>query len=169
MRRAIMGIVALLAGLGSARADDEWRVSTSGLGPARIGMTLAEASQALHMKLVADGPIDSHACYYVRTEPVIEGLWLMVSKGRVVRFDVDAPGVKTRSGLGVGDTEAHVIEVLGPSVEVTPHKYLGPNGNYVTIWSSTRQSAVRFETYLGKVTSFYAGRVPEVNHIEGCA
>lgn len=168
MRRWIICVMALFTGLGTASADD-WRVSTSGFGPARIGMTLTEASQALQVDLVAEGAIDSPDCHYVRPEPMIEGLTIMVSRGRVVRFDVGAPGVRTRSGLGVGDTEARIIEILGPSVEVTPHKYLAPDGNYLTIWSSSRRSAVRFETHLGRVTSFYSGRVPEVNQVEGCS
>lgn len=86
-----------------------------------------------------------------------------------MRFDVSAPGIKTLSRLSVGDTEARVMEVFGRSVKVTPHKYLAPDRNYLTIWSSNRQSAVRFEAHLGKVTSFYAGRVPEVGYVEGCS
>ncbi len=168
MRRWIICLAALLTALETAGADDR-RVSTSGFGPARIGMTLTEASRALQAELVADGAIDNAECYYVRPEPMIEGLSIMASRGRVARFDVDAPGIKTRSGLGVGDTEARIVAILGQAVEITPHKYLAPDGNYLTIWSSTRRSAVRFETHLGKVTSFYAGRVPEVGYVEGCS
>jgi hypothetical protein len=157
-----------MAALLTAQAE-EWRLSTSGFGPARIGMTLTEAAQALHTGLVVDGEVDSPACYYVKPEPEIKGLTIMVSRGRVVRFDINAPGIKTLSGLGVGDTESRVIETLGPAIEVTPHHYLAPDGNYLTVWSSNRQSALRFETHLGKVTSIYAGRVPEVRHVEGCS
>ncbi|MCI0622389.1 MAG: hypothetical protein L0387_12135 [Acidobacteria bacterium] len=151
-----------------ARAN-EWRVSTAGLGPARVGMTLAEASRALRVDLVPDGAIDSPKCSYVTPQPEIKGLTIMVSRGRVVRFDVNAPGLKTLGGISVGDTESRIMEVYGSSVEITPHKYLAPDGNYLTIWSSDRRSAVRFETHLGKVTSFYAGRVPEVRYVEGCS
>lgn len=159
---------AMFAMLGAVSAE-EWRISTSGLGPVKIGMTVAEAAQALRRELVVDGEIDSPRCYYVKSKPPIVGLAIMVSHGRVVRFDVTAPGITTLSGLGVGDPEARVIEVLGPSLEVTPHKYLAPEGNYLTLWSKNRRFAVRFETHLGKVTSFYAGRLPEVRHVEGCA
>jgi hypothetical protein len=58
---------------------------------------------------------------------------------------------------------------LLPSVEVTPHKYVAPDGNYLTVWSTNHKAAVRFETLQGKVTSFYAGRVPEVEYVEGCS
>lgn len=47
MQRWIM-CMALFTALETASADD-WRVSTSGFGTARIGMTLTKASQALHV------------------------------------------------------------------------------------------------------------------------
>lgn len=169
MRHAIIAAAALLASAGTASADENWRITTAGYGPAKIGMSVEEASQALGMKLVSDGPVDTPECHYLRPEPAVEGLWFMVSNGRVVRVEVNAPGITTKSGLAVGDSEGRVKEVLGSSVEVTPHKYVAPDGNYLTIWSSNHKSAVRFETLLGKVTSFYAGRVPEVEYVEGCS
>jgi hypothetical protein len=168
MRRVILATVMLLVGADIAAADD-WRITTAGYGPARIGMSVEEASNALGMKLVSDGPVDTPECHYLRPEPAVEGLWFMVSNDRVVRIEVNAPGIKTRSGLGVGDAEDRIKEALGSSLEVTPHKYVAPDGNYLTIWSSNHKSAVRFETLLGKVTSFYAGRVPEVEYVEGCS
>lgn len=165
MRRWIICIVALFTALEAASADD-WRVSTSGFGPARIGMTLTEASQALRADLVTDGKIDSSECYYVKPKPAIKGLTIMVSRGRVLGFDVYEPGIKTLSGLGIGDTKARIIKVLGQSVKVTP---LAPDGNYLTIWSSNRKFAVRFEMHLDKVTSFSTGQVPEAMHVEGCS
>ena len=154
--------------MGAANAED-WRITSAGYGPAKIGMSVAEASKALGMKLVAEGPVDNPECHYLRPEPAIDGLWFMVSNDRVVRIEVNAPSIKTRSGLGVGDSEAHVKQVLGSAVEVTPHKYVAPNGNYLTLWTSNHKAAVRFETLQGKVTSFYAGRKPEVEYVEGCS
>jgi hypothetical protein len=153
-----------------AHAADDFRLSTLGYGPARFGMTLDEAAHALGVELMVDGEMDEPLCYYARPIPAIEGLMVMLSQGRVVRFDVGAPGIRTRSGLGIGDSEAHVLDVLrAQSVEVTPHKYVAPDGNYLTVWSSDRRAAVRFETLNGKVTSFYAGQVPQVTYVEGCS
>jgi len=168
MRHAFLAIVILLTGMQAATAED-WRITTAGYGPAKIGMSVAAASKALGMKLVSEGPVDNPECHYLRPEPAVEGLWFMISKDRVVRVEVNAGGIKTRSGLGIGDGEARVKELFGPAVEVTPHKYLAPDGDYLTIWSSDHKSAVRFETLQGKVTSFYAGRVPEVEYVEGCS
>jgi hypothetical protein len=165
--RGLLLAVFLVAGATTVAADD-LRITTAGYGPAKIGMTVAEASAALGMKLVSEGPVDEPSCHYMRPEPAVEGLWFMISDDRVVRIEVNAPGIKTRSGLGVGDSEARVKELL-PSAEVTPHKYVAPDGNYLTVWRADRKAAVRFETLQGKVTSFYAGRVPEVEYVEGCS
>ena len=165
--RGLLLAVALLAGAGSALADD-WRITTAGYGPAKIGMTVAEASAALGLKLVSEGPVDEPSCHYMRPEPAVEGLWFMISDDHVVRVEVTTAGIKTRSGLGVGDSEARVKELL-PSAEVTPHKYVAPDGNYLTVWSANHKAAVRFETLQGKVTSFYAGQVPQVDYVEGCS
>ena len=145
MRHPFLATVILLTGTQAASAEG-WRITTAGYGPARIDMTVAQASKALGTKLVSDGPINDPACHYMRPEPAVEGLWFMISNDHVVQVEVLAPGVTTRSGLGVGNSEDRVKEVLGFAVEVTPHKYLAPDGNYLTIWSSDRKSAYRFET-----------------------
>lgn len=172
MRRGILCVLALLTGVGPAagaetRADD-WRVTTAGYGPVKIGMSVEAASQALGAKLVSDGPIDTPECHYLRPDPAVDGLWFMVSNDVVVRVEVNAPGIQTRSGAAVGDPEERLKELF-PQAEVTPHKYVAPEGNYLTVWSASHEAAVRFETYQGKVTSFYAGRVPEVEYVEGCS
>lgn len=172
MRRGILYETVLLMAIGSAAIPEawaeDWRITTAGYGPVKIGMSVEAASQALGAKLVSDGPIDTPECHYLHPDPPVEGLWFMISNDIVVRIEVNAPGVKTRSGLAVGDTEERVKELF-PQAEVTPHKYVAPDGNYLTIWAASRKAAVRFETYQGKVTSFYAGRVPEVEYVEGCS
>ena len=172
MRRGILyGAVLIATGSAASIPEawaDDWRITTAGYGPVRIGMSVEAAAQALGAKLVSDGPIDSPECHYLRPEPAVEGLWFMISDDVVVRVEVNAPGVKTRSGVAVGDTEERV-KALFPQAEVTPHKYVAPDGSYLTVWASSRKAAVRFETYQGKVTSFYAGRVPEVEYVECCS
>lgn len=168
MRRTVLLAASFLISAAAFAAADGWRITTAGYGPVKIGMRVADAQRALGAKLVAEGPVDNAECHYLRPEPAIEGLWFMISDGRVVRIEVNAPGITTRSGVGVGDSEARVKEVL-PSAEVTPHKYVAPDGNYLTVWTRDRTAAVRFETLQGKVTSFYAGQVPQVEYVEGCS
>jgi hypothetical protein len=165
---SIVTLLLLVLAAADAAAADDWRITTAGYGPVKIGMSVEQAAQALGTKLVAEGPVDDPECHYVRPDPEVEGLWFMVSNDHVVRIEVTAAGITTKSGLGVGDSEDRVKEQL-PSVEVMPHKYVAPDGNYLTVWSANHKAAVRFETLQGKVTSFYAGQVPQVEYVEGCS
>ena len=153
-----------------ATADDR-RISTSGYGPARLGMSVDEAARALGVKLRNVDPaiFDDPACIYVSPEPDIAGLLIMVSNGVVVRFDVSEGGsIKTRSDLGIGDLEDKVLSTLGPAVVIEPHFYGGSKNHYLTVWSAYRESAVRFETENGRVARFYVGLDPQVTLPEGC-
>lgn len=146
-----------------------WRLSTAGFGDIPIGARVADAARLLNAKLVVDGEKLTPACYYVRPEPPIKGLTMMVSNARIVRFDVTEPGIRTPSGIAVGDPETTVIKRLGTAVKVTPHHYLAPAGHYLTVWSSDHRTAVRFETHAGTITAFYAGLASAVMQVEGCA
>jgi hypothetical protein len=95
----------------------------------------------------------------------------MVVDGKIARVDVRAPSpVKTRSGAGIGDTEAQV-QALYPPLEVSAHKYV-PDGHYLTFVPDDPADAdlrLIFETDGSKVTQFRSGRLPEVAYVEGCS
>lgn len=160
----------LLAGAVAAGIDlADWRISTEGFGPVKIGMTVEQASRQIHRELVLEYDQVSHDCYYMRPDPPIEGVAFMVSHGRISRIDVMSPGIRTQSGLRVGDEEAKAMSVLGPSTEVAAHEYLDSAGKYLTVWTSDRSKGVRVETFEGKVIKYYAGWAREVGYTEGCS
>ena len=78
----------------------------------------------------------------------------MVVDGKIARVDVRAPSpVKTRSGAGIGDTEAQV-QALYPPLEVSAHKYV-PGGHDLTFVPDDPADAdfrLIFETDGSKVT-----------------
>jgi hypothetical protein len=145
--RGLLLAIALLAGAGGARAADDWRITTAGYGPAKIGMTVAEASAALGTKLVSEGPVDEPSCHYMRPEPAVEGLWFMISDDHVVRVEVTTAGVRPAAGSASATTRRGGRE-LPPASDA--HKYVAPDGNYLTVWSAGRKAAVRFETLQGR-------------------
>jgi hypothetical protein len=61
-----------------------------------------------------------------------------------------------------------VLSTLGAAVVIEPHLYSGSENHYLTLWSASRKSAVRFETEDGKVARFYVGLDPQVRAVEGC-
>ncbi len=147
-------------------ADDSWVVREDGAGPVRIGMTLAQLNAVLHEKFLKPAAKDDQACFYVdpKSQPKI---LLMMEDGRLARVDVKGPGVFTSTGIQVGDTEKHALQVYCRRMKTEPHKYID-NGHYLTAKSTDGFYGIRFETEDGKITSYYAGRYGAIQYVEGC-
>ena len=141
-----------------------WVVTAEGAGPIRAGMTLAEAAAASPVQLSAKR--DWSECTYIEPSPAPEGLMFMVLDGRIARADVMTPEVPTAEGVRVGDSEARIYGAYGDdNVVRAPHKYT--EGSYLTIAPDPNHRLV-FETDGSRVTRFRAGRLPEVEWVEGC-
>jgi hypothetical protein len=156
---------AAVVGVDSAGA---WRLSETGIGPVRVGMTVAEAAAALP-DAGGSHPV-TEECAYVGLSGLPAGVSLMTVGGRIVRVDVDdSSAVATARGARVGWTEAQVLAAY-PGARVEPHKY--DDGHYlVAIPGAPADTLHRivFETARGVVTRFRGGVVPEVEYVEGCS
>jgi hypothetical protein len=154
----------------SARADTAMTVTATGYGPLRIGMTVANAATALKSPIPTTVGLDT-ACAYVRIANAPAGMRIMVVRGLVARIEVDSSEVPTGLGVRVGDPEARVREMYGPRLTTQPHKYLA-NGHYLTVAPvppTDSNFRLIFETNGQRVTTYRAGRLPEVQWLEGCA
>ena len=154
----------------AAAADsspESWRLSETGIGPVRVGMTVAEAAAALSLPPAAP---DTQDCAYVGLGGLPAGVSLMTEGGRIVRVDVDdSSSVATARGARVGWTEARVL-ALYPGARVEPHKY--EDGHYLVVIPGAPADTVHrivFETARGVVTRFRGGVVPAVEYVEGCS
>ncbi len=146
------------------------KVSTAGLGPVKIGMTVRRAQRAGHVDLVSQGP-GLGDCRYVRPRNRRIRASFMVIKGRIARVDVAQRGIETLTGFTVGASARAVRAAFGDRLRVTRHAYV-PDGAYLEYVPRDRLDAGRrviFETDGSRVTSIRAGRLPEVRYIEGCA
>ena len=144
-------------------------LSVEGLGQLQVGMTLTEA---VNMGLVNERPDMKPACDFVF--PAVGagipfGVNVMVVKGKIARIDVDTGTVTTEDGVKIGDTEDRVKSVYGDELQIQPHKYI-EGGHYMTVKgdSASAGKAIVFETDGKRVTMFRAGRIPEVEWVEGC-
>lgn len=132
-------------------------------------MTLAEASDASGKRIVAK-PGSNGDCGFAEAEGGPDGVVFMTASGRIARVDVTAGPVRTRSGAGVGDTEAQVQARYSDRLQISPHKYL-PTGRYLTLVPSDAEDSgfrLIFEADGGKVARFRAGKQPEVSYVECC-
>lgn len=153
----------------SPAADGAVQVSEHGVGPVKIGMTLAAARTATNGKFTAPPAADTATCGFARWSGGPAGLRMMTAKGRVVRIDVESGSTTTAAGARIGDSEDRIGTLYSGRVETTPSKYT--SGHYLTIKPATAgEGAYRliFETDGKRVTKYRAGRMPEVEYVEGC-
>lgn len=110
-------------------------------------------------------------CAYLESTHVPHGLGFMFQGGRVVRIDVSKVGIKTASGVGVGDTEDRVKQLYSGHITIEPHPY-EPEGRYIKYSPANkdeRQFGIVFETDGARVTSFRTGTRAAIALIEGCS
>jgi hypothetical protein len=148
-----------------AAASDAWVVREDGVGPVKIGMSLAQLSAALHQELGPDER-DEHSCFYIDAHGH-DHVGFMIIDGKVARVDVGTAGAKTSAGIQVGDTETRARQVYGARMKVTAHTYID-DGHYLTVRSADGRYGIRFETEKGKIIGYYAGTYEAIQYVEGC-
>lgn len=160
----------------------DWQVTLRGVGPLPIGTTVQEARQLigdpsafLVQSLRQDRPMphaaDDAACAYLFTAQLPEQIGLMFQKGRLARVDVWRPGIRTSSGIQVGDMEAQVRNLHGSAVKATPRRSSPAGAHDMTLTPAARADRdyrMLFETDGAVVTGFRAGLRTAVERMEGC-
>ncbi|MFM7529932.1 MAG: hypothetical protein ACKO63_15855 [Nodosilinea sp.] len=146
-------------------------ITTTGLGPIRIGMTKAEIED-LGFTLLPISETGNGDCQYYRLQDHSEPIGLMAIQDQVLRVDI-WPGslTPTRSGVKIGSSEADLIQyydatqlkavanplTLGKTITFTP-KDQGED-LYRLVFETDQQ---------GRVVQYRAGQFPSVTWPQGC-
>lgn len=173
VNRPFVALVALLLAPPGNTEQFPWRVDFRGIGPIRLGMTLAEVRQVLHepnARLTEDAAVPAAECAYLISSKLPEAVGVMFLNERVARVDVSERGVLTVRGAAVGDSERQ-IKKLYPGIVVEPHHYNPETGHYMTYAGKGAYTghALLFETDGARVESFRAGNLDGVALVEGCS
>ncbi len=156
--------------IAKAKLTNQSKLFIKGIGTVQVGMTVPQAAKAAGTKLVGDSA--NNNCYYVKPQNEPKNLSFMVTEGRISRVDVrENTLITTLKGAKIGDTEAQIKSLYPGQIQVTPHKYV-ENGHYLTFIPKDRADQnyrVVFETDGKVVTQFRAGKLPEVEYVEGCS
>jgi hypothetical protein len=144
-------------------------LSEDGLGQIQIGMNLDDA---VNVGLLNENPTMKPTCDFVFPAVgagIPDGVSVMVVQGKVARIDIDTGSVTTEDGAKIGDTEDAIRTMYDGDVQIEPHKFIS-GGHYMVVAgdSTSLGKAIVFETDGQRVTSFRAGRLPEVKWVEGC-
>jgi hypothetical protein len=169
-------------------------LSWQGVGPAKLGMTVAEAERALNAKLGGVEQPYSKDCYVVsRADGKDEALSYVIVDGRiaVIYLFLDDgrrpdPHIVDASGIGVGSTEADIGHAYGQTertfapyeseetkeeiAERTKHGITEPRllHYWVIAKNPDATRAIIFETQDRKVTYWRTGVIPDVMAWEDC-
>lgn len=146
-------------------------VSTVGMGPVRIGMTVAEASEAAGVPLLGEpDPLVNPDCYHVVANG-LDGVAFMVVDELIARVEIIPPSsVTTRSGAGIGMTEDELRNLFPGRIEdASEYTVDGRAVMYVPRDAEDADYRVIFElSEDGVVASYRAGILPAVGFGEGC-
>jgi hypothetical protein len=143
-----------------------WTLAPTGIGPARMGATLAELTPWLDPG--AEPRAISEGCDYVTLMDAPDSVFFMLERQRLVRVDVRGGTTATAEGARVGDSEADLLARY-PGARVQPSKY--DAGHTIVAIPGAPGDTLRryvFETDGQRVTRYRAGVVPAVEYVEGC-
>jgi hypothetical protein len=128
-------------------------------------MTVSEASSVLGSSLKKTNE-ESEGCYFVKAEVGPKGLSFMVVNNKIVRVDVYEGQLATENGARISDSEERIKSLYSDQFKVDDHAYTD-KGHYIQIRRGNYM--IVFETDGKQVTSYRAGKIPEVQYIEGCS
>lgn len=146
-------------------------VTLRALGPVRVGMSVAEASEAAGLELRRDlGRSSTDSCYHVNAGPTMRGVSFMVVNDLIRRINIDPPSpVATRSGVGIGTTASNLREVYSDNIQRADSAAAGGQGwAFVPNDEFDADFRIYFEIEAGSVARYRLGSRPSVDSPSGC-
>jgi hypothetical protein len=156
-------------------------LAVDGIGPIKVGMTLAQATAAAGKPVKYDPSYPFDNCGHAKVVGFPAGLGFLVERAKatdpwhIARVDItDSSRIATVSGIRIGATEAEVKQAYsGPeksgTLKVEPHTYV-ERGHYISYdVDGPEGNLMLFETDGAKVTEFRSGQQGPVGYVEGCA
>jgi hypothetical protein len=146
----------------------KWRVSAEGIGPVRVGMSVAQAAAALGEYFASNNHV---TCDYADWPGAPEGVHVVVDDDTVVAVWVSDGQVASEEQLKIGD-RADMIEPRYPSVaadkRANPDWYYGRAFAVVIPLPGDSSRRIVYEVADSVIRSFRAGRYRDVLDREPC-
>jgi|TARA_B100001146_G_C16044060_1_gene374891 hypothetical protein len=131
-------------------------------------MTVEEAQRAAGTRFTLVTPRGE--CFLATPDDAPTGITFWIVESTLERVDVDTPAITTRSGAGLGDSEARILELFGELIHTRP--LADGSGNLLALVPkdfSDRQFRVMFQTDGERVVRMWSGRLPWAEWMAGCS
>lgn len=138
------------------------RITTAGLGPVEIGMTVNQASEALGRELEIES--FNPPCGSVQLSSRFR-VGALTTGDIVARIYINTPAFATRKRVRIGTSERTLRRRYGRSISRGRNFYT--QEPQYTFRRGNR--AIVFDTSNGRVIDISTGRYPEIRYVEGCA
>lgn len=156
-------------------ADSTTPLTPDGWGPLRIGMSREEvvATAGEDANPDAVGGVNPEQCDEFRPIRAPDGMIAMLERNRLTRLTLVAGSqVSTEAGFSPGDRAADIRRAYGDDATATPHKYMDPPAEYITVWRDPPPAedprGIVYEIGLdGLVSHIHAGGA-SIQYVEGC-
>lgn len=152
---------------GSPTLKDSSKISTAGLGPVTFGLTITEAEKAAGTTMIPCAPVSS--CYRVTPASAPDGISFVVQSGRIERVDIARGPITTVSGVGIGTTEARIVELFGDKIQRSAIEAGRVDLVFVPVDEDDSRFRVIFTVNNGVVENFRAGRTAITTNRTPCA
>ncbi|MCW3024430.1 MAG: hypothetical protein JWR30_3752 [Conexibacter sp.] len=174
---ALIGCLLMVSALtgaapaGAASVTLGSRLSTGGLGPLKIGMSVSAAGDVVGSgfdptQLSGESPADN-ACFWGGISPKRYGVSVLGTGFRIAVVFVSKRSVATTRDIRVGDSVAKLFRAYGSGLHAKPNFY-SPSEIHYELAVGNRK-LLFYVSRAGKVSGMQAGRKPEIDYVEGCA
>lgn len=157
-----------------AKLTERSRLAIDGIGPIRVGMTVAETSRSAGVKLVkSDKHFNEEYCAYFKPQGGPQGIDFMVTKRHIARVDISNERVTTIKGAKIGDSQQRIFALYPGQIQSTKHPYARPPANkkylvFVPKDAADKTYRMIFDVLDDRVRYFMSGKLPEIEYPEGC-
>lgn len=177
MKSLLLAMSIALDSSGTAATRTDRVLTTKGLAPVSIGMTVAQMEAAMGTKLSVEYADDESCGLAYRADQRDGDVSYMIEEGILTRIEVQSVGgrqdgfgrVATAAGIRIGDPAKKVRRAYGAALTTESDPYdESPKDRDYRIGGPHKGAGFIFQIRDGKVQEFRAGRYPSVAYIEGC-
>ena len=149
------------------KLDGNAVISTKGVGPIELGMTIAEARKAAKTGIVAGSEV-TKGCRQDKVLPRRFGLDTLRFKNKIRVLYVTRTAMPTAKGIRVNDTLNRLQSKYGSQLQPRPSDVSPETTIYELHGKGTREMQFSVNA-AGKITQIATGLRPEVDFSERCA